>query len=811
MHAAYAILAFSALLTFDPAFRETKPEEAGDLGAEESTLRAAGLITDGPTLLQFFRTRTRSETDPERLQALARKLDASPSESSRAAAELLAQGPVAIPALRFAVHSLESPRRAEQARRCLDWLEGSRRTELPRAAARLLAARKPAGAAETLLAYLPFADDAAVIEAVRNALGTLARSGQGAQPVLVRALQDPLPLRRVVALEALHQGGRDEAAPAARQLLKDANPAVRLRAAVALTEQQDAEAVPVLIELLAELPPADRRQAEEALQLLAGEWAPNPSLAGEDDVSRRLRREVWAAWWRQTDGETLLATFRKHTLHPDDHDKVRALVEQLGDRSFEARERAVKELVILGPKAAPLLRQAARGSDLEKARRAEACLAQIAEGAVKLPLAAARLLALRQPAGAAETLLAYLPFAEGEQMAEEISTALKTLTVRAGKADAALLRALGDAVPLRRAVAAEALARAGLSETLPEVRKLLGDTEPSVRLRTALALVRARDREAVPVLIRVVGEVPADQGWQALDLLYQLAGESAPQLPPGDDAQTARKRRDAWTEWWGKHGAQIDLARLTNAVTLLGYTLLTQVDQNTNSGRVVELGRDGKVRWQIDNLQFPVDAQMIGENRVLIAEYNGRRVTERDLKGKVLWQKENLPGSAINVQRLRNGNTFIATENTLLEVNAAGSNVFSFQVPGNVTAAYKQPDGQIVCLTQQGRCVRFDEKGKELKGFASGRGGGWTSGLDLLPNGRILIAMPDRGSVVEFDADGKQLWQVNAPNVTTATRTPNGHTLVASFDGRRVYELDRAGKQVWEHRDNFGVFRARRR
>ena len=595
------------------------------------------------------------------------------------------------------------------------------------------------------------------------------------------------------------------------QSLRDPNPTVRLRAALALAEKNDPAAFPVLIDLLVELPPAQRRQAEEVLQQLAGEWAPNPVLTGEDEVSRKIRRDAWAAWWRHTDGDALLTLFRNHTLHADDHPKVRALIEQLGAKSFAARERSVAELVALGHKAVPLLRQAAAGADLERSRRAETCLARIAEGHARLPLAAARLLALRRPAGAVAALLAYVPFADNELMLEEVGTSLRTLALRDGKPEPVLVQALTDELPARRALAAEALARAGVAEALPAVRKLLDDPESSVRLRTALALVRAQERPAVGVLIRLLGDLPGDQVWPAQDLLYQLAGDNPPPTPPAADAEAGRKRRETWEAWWQQHGAAVDLAKLSADGVVHGYTVLAQVDPNNNSGKVVELGRDGKPRWQIDNLQFPVDAHVLANGRVLVAEYNGRRVTERDLKGTVLWSRDNLPGSPVNVQRLRNGHTFIATEHTLLEVNPAGTAVFTQQVPGNITAAYKLPNGQIVCLTQQGRCVRLDAGGKELKSFASGRGGGWTSGLDLLPNGRILISQPDRGSVAEFDAEGKQHWQASAPGITTATRAANGHTLVASFDGRRAYELDRAGKQVWEHRDNMAVFRVRRR
>jgi hypothetical protein len=104
------------------------------------------------------------------------------------------------------------------------------------------------------------------------------------------------------------------AAPLARDLLRDPSSAVRLRAALALAESNDAGAVPVLIDLLAELPSEQRRPVEEFLTKLAGEWAPVVPFRGEDDISRHIRRDAWAAWWRNTDGPALLALIGKHTL-----------------------------------------------------------------------------------------------------------------------------------------------------------------------------------------------------------------------------------------------------------------------------------------------------------------------------------------------------------------------------------------------------------------------------------------------------------------------------------------------------------------
>jgi HEAT repeat protein len=349
---------------------------------------------------------------------------------------------------------------------------------------------------------------------------------------------------------------------AARKLLHDARPAVRLRAAVALAKEQDTEAIPVLIDLLAEVPPAERKAIEQVLQELAGAWAPAQTPAGEDDVARGIRRDAWAGWWRRTNGPALLDEFRKRTLSPAELDRARDLIRKLGDKTFAVREQATTGLVAYGPAAVPLLRQALKAADLERRRRAERCLQAIAMQERKpLPAVAARLVALRKPARAVEVLLAFLPWAEENDLVGEVHTALATLAVRDGQVDPALVRALADPLPVRRAVAVELLAGLGDGRHKPAVRKLLTDPEPAVRLCAAVALVYARDRDAVPVLIDLAASLPNGQAWQAEEVLLDLAGAAAPRV----DSASPADYRAAWQAWWKEHGATVSLARLQSA------------------------------------------------------------------------------------------------------------------------------------------------------------------------------------------------------------------------------------------------------
>jgi hypothetical protein len=243
------------------------------------------------------------------------------------------------------------------------------------------------------------------------------------------------------------------------------------------------------------------------------------------------------------------------------------------------------ELIALGSKVAGLLRQAAKSPDAERARRAELCLNEIAEKEERdrLPPSAPRLLAIRNPAGAVEALLGYVPFTTDRSMKEEIVKSLKSLLLTADKAEGALLDALTDPLGERRMVAAEVLAGAG-AKHWPALRKLFGDSDAEVRLRVALHLIYAQDRQAVPALIDLAAELPPPQSKEAEELLHRLAGAAAPPLPPGDDPAARKKFQEVWQAWWKEHGPGIDLAQLEKSTSFAGLTIVAELGPNGVGG-----------------------------------------------------------------------------------------------------------------------------------------------------------------------------------------------------------------------------------
>jgi HEAT repeat protein len=544
--------------------------------------------------------------------------------------------------------------------------------------------------------------------------------------------------------------------------------------------------------------------------------APEPDIAAAEKVLTDAGITI--------DGPGLLAYLRKETRTPEQEEEFKAAVRRLGHDDFEVRERASRHLTEAGRLAVPFLKAALNDPDLEIARRAKRALEDMkVPPATTLMTAVCRLLVVRRPPDATATLLAYLPNADDEVIEEAVFQALGELGIQAGKPDAALLKALDDTNSLRRAAAASVIGRCPWKEDRRAALKLLNDAEPRVRYEAAYALLRsgekpalpplialsfcssilrmasADEKPALPPLIALLTDGPMPLAWQTEDILCRLAGDQLPAATLGTGkADERRKCREVWEAWWKTNEATIDLAKFKSEEPLRGLTVVTEYDGN-EGGRVWEFGPEGKIRWQIKNLNGPNDVQLLSGGRVLIAERNGNRVTERDREGKILWEYHSTNNSPISAQRLPNGNTLVATFAQLLEVSPDKQIVQSYTHPSGFRHAVRLRTGNTLFIASNGQVVELDAQFKQVRAImpeANASGAGYWASIEPLANGRLLVALGSSNKVVEIDGNGKIVWQCDSPYVVFASRLANGNTLTSSFENRCLIEYDRNGKEV---------------
>jgi hypothetical protein len=164
----------------------------------------------------------------------------------------------------------------------------------------------------------------------------------------------------------------------------------------------------------------------------------------------------------------LLDYLAKLSLDDGERSKIEQLIKQLGDSSFEVREKAKKDLIARGESAVPDLRRALKDPDAEIAGSAKECLREVEKTSDSQVVSAVlRLLADSRPSGVTAALIKYVPSAPNETVRREVEAALAMVGIQEGRADPALTQALKDNDPERRAVAQTLLDPANHTKPTP--------------------------------------------------------------------------------------------------------------------------------------------------------------------------------------------------------------------------------------------------------------------------------------------------------------------------------------------------------
>lgn len=497
------------------------------------------------------------------------------------------------------------------------------------------------------------------------------------------------------------------------------------------------------------------------------------------------------------DGPALLEYFHKRTPSEAEQTKLRQRAGQLGSTVFALRIQATDELIRAGRSALPALRDTAKKSDTETARRASYCIGVIEQNTrAGIAATASRVLAERKPAGAVEALLAYLPFVDDAWIEDEIRHSMKRLAYADGKALTVIEQALTDKEAKRRAAAVWLVGQSSDPRQRQLVASRLDDESPDVRFLAASALLNARDAAAVPALIGLLTTNSPELACRAEDLLLRVAAGAGPGvwLNAADNSHSQRVR-NAWELWWKYHETKVDWKTVRLDEEALGLTLIVENQRPDGGSRIYEINAAGQIRFQV-KIRNPIDAQWLPDGRLLVGDSRDSLIYEMDTLGHIGWKHSGVAPTSL--QRLPNGNTVVSTYQSILEITREGKTVFAYKTQGHTYHARKLPDGHYIWIDACGEIGELDEKGTLLAKVKLGNSLAWGS-IERLRNGRYLVALGGVGKVQEVDMTGKVYWEKTVANPNRAVRLANGHTLVASHADATVYEFDPHGNERWKH------------
>jgi outer membrane protein assembly factor BamB len=352
-----------------------------------------------------------------------------------------------------------------------------------------------------------------------------------------------------------------------------------------------------------------------------------------------------------------------------------------------------------------------------------------------------------------------------------------------------------------KTLCAEALANINPELFKKETLSLLNSDEPRVRYKVALAFAKLGDKRSIEPLVSSISSVSQ---WES-SLLDHFLRKLLPTNPPPVGLPQPELQKE-----WAKRTTDSSIipeAQIAFNAKNMGKTLVVLLD----AGRIIMLDSSNNILWKIDNLQFPLDAQILPDEKVLVAEHQGNKVTERNKKGEIIWEKK-IDGP-LAVQKLEDGSIFIASKTNIVFVDQKGKEISEFTPPNNepIMKANIASNGDIclVLSTPQGNAkfVRFDKNKKPVATYDIDVR---TSGgkVDILPNGNSLITEVYGNRVIEFNNEGKEVWKFECEQPVAAVRLPNGNTLVTSMTQMKALEIDPKGKEIWSYKSNTRVTRA---
>ena len=194
-------------------------------------------------------------------------------------------------------------------------------------------------------------------------------------------------------------------------------------------------------------------------------------------------------------------------------------------------------------------------------------------------------------------------------------------------------------------------------------------------------------------------------------------------------------------------------------------------------------------------------------------EWQRRSITDQAMHiirdGRVVWSYTNPHrGELGDCSRLENGNILFSRQFGASEITPEKQIVWNYDGPPGTEIHTAWPvDRDRVLIMQNGNPAtllivnkRTGKIEKALNVPTRNPEGvhGQFRHVRMTRDHHFLVPHMDLGKVVEYDADGQEIWSVAAPSAWAAVRLRSGNTLISGNQHGYVREVNREGAIVWE-------------
>lgn len=242
------------------------------------------------------------------------------------------------------------------------------------------------------------------------------------------------------------------------------------------------------------------------------------------------------------------------------------------------------------------------------------------------------------------------------------------------------------------------------------------------------------------------------------------------------------------------------------------------------ANKIAIVSANGDIEWEV-SYKHPQDCWMLPNGHILFCHVSG--AIEMTRAKEIVWEYKAAEKTEVHAcQPLPDGRVLIveAGPSRIIEVDRAGkiAKEIKLVVPPAAVKVHNQFRGTrktregnyLVSRKGEQRVEELDGNGQSLRSFAVP---GDVHEVILLPDRHLLIACGDGHKVIEVDANGKVVWELNENEIpghplrlmAGMQRLPNGNTVFCNYLGHghlgtqpHVFELTRDKKVVWAFADH---------
>ncbi|MBX7206896.1 MAG: hypothetical protein K1X78_01180 [Verrucomicrobiaceae bacterium] len=241
--------------------------------------------------------------------------------------------------------------------------------------------------------------------------------------------------------------------------------------------------------------------------------------------------------------------------------------------------------------------------------------------------------------------------------------------------------------------------------------------------------------------------------------------------------------------------------------------------------KVCIVSTDGKIAWQYD-CKHPQDCWKLPNGNILFCFVSGALEVTPTQEKKIVWEYKAPDKVEVHAcQPLTDGKVMIVEcgSSRIIEVDRAGkiakeiklATAPEIKLHNQFRGTRKLANGTYrVCFKGEGKIVDVDADGKVLRALSVP---GDPHGAITLPDGHLIVTCGDGHKVIEFDAEGKSVWELNENDLPGNTlrlmagchRLPGGNTVFCNYLGHghlgeqpQFFELTPGKKVVWQFDDH---------